>query len=369
MVVTSWSKQAEARSVGRKSGPVQRPRPAAWHDRAMQQGDAVSRETGSASAVDKPDAHVLVLAGGLSYEREVSLRSGRRVLDALRGAGISADMADADAALLATLDANPPDAVVIALHGATGEDGSLRGVLDLCGVPYIGCDARAARLAWDKPSAKSMLRDAGLPTPDWVAMPHDRFSELGAVAILDRIASRLGLPLMVKPAQGGSGLGAAVVREASALPAAMVGCFGYDSTALVERFIPGTVLAVSIIDRNEGPEPLPAVEIVPRNGVYDYAARYTAGLTTWHAPARLSPSVAARVAETAVAAHKALGLRDLSRVDLIVDANNNPAILGVNVSPGMTETSLLPLAVQAAGLKFGDVLTSLVMRAVNRPTS
>lgn len=313
---------------------------------------------------------MLVLAGGLSYERDVSLRSGRRVLDALRGAGVSAEMRDADATLLPMLAADPPDAVVIALHGATGEDGSLRGVLDLCGVPYVGCDARTSRLTWDKPSAKAMLREAGIPTPDWVALPHDRFSELGAVAVLDRIADRLGMPLMVKPAQGGSGLGASVVREAAALPAAMVGCFAYDSTALVERYVPGMDLAVSIVDLGAGPQALPAVEIVPRNGVYDYAARYTAGLTTWHAPARLSPEAASRVAEVALAAHKALGLRDLSRVDLILDESGVPQVLEVNVSPGMTETSLLPLAVQAAdGLDFGTMLATLVGRAVARAAS
>jgi D-alanine-D-alanine ligase len=310
--------------------------------------------------------HVLVLAGGLSYERDVSLRSGRRVLDALRAAGLSAEMRDADVSLLPTLRDDPPSAVVIALHGATGEDGSLRGVLDLCGIPYVGCDARAARLAWDKPTAKAMLREAGIATPDWVALPHDRFSELGAVAVLDRIAERLGLPLMVKPAQGGSGLGAAVVREASALPAAMVGCFAYDSTALVERYVPGTDVAVSVVDLGAGPQALPAVEIVPRNGVYDYAARYTAGLTTWHTPARLSAAVANSVAEAALAAHRALGLRDLSRVDLIVDGDGRVSVLGVNVSPGMTETSLLPLAVQAEGLDFGKMLAGLVERAVAR---
>jgi D-alanine-D-alanine ligase len=314
------------------------------------------------------DMRVLVLAGGLSYERDVSLRSGRRVLDALRGAGLQAELRDADVALLPALQADPPDAVVIALHGATGEDGSLRGVLDLCGVPYVGCDARASRLAWDKPSAKAMLREAGIPTPDWVALPHDRFSELGAVAVLDRIAGRLGLPLMVKPAQGGSGLGASVVRDAASLPAAMVGCFSYHSTALVEQYVPGMDVAVSVVDLGDGPQALPAVEIVPRDGVYDYAARYTAGLTTWHTPARLAPAVAARVAETALAAHEALGLRDLSRVDLIVDADGNPHVLEVNVSPGMTETSLLPLAVQAEGMDFGKLLATLVGRAVARTT-
>jgi D-alanine-D-alanine ligase len=312
------------------------------------------------------DVRVMVLAGGLSYERDVSLRSGRRVLDALRAAGVHAEMRDADVSLLPALQEDPPDAVVIALHGATGEDGSLRGVLDLCGVPYVGCDARASRLAWDKPSAKAMLREAGIPTPDWVALPHDRFSELGAVAVLDRIIGRLGLPLMVKPAQGGSGLGAAVVREEADMPAAMVGCFAYDTTALVEKFVPGADLAVSIVDLGSGPQALPVVEIVPRDGVYDYAARYTAGLTTWHAPARLSDETAARVSETALAAHKALGLRDLSRVDLIVAPDGAPQVLGINVSPGMTETSLLPLAVQAAGLDLGKILATLVDQAVSR---
>jgi D-alanine-D-alanine ligase len=312
------------------------------------------------------DLRVLVLAGGLSYERDVSLKSGRRVLDALRSAGIEAEQRDADVSLLPALQADPPDAVVIALHGATGEDGSLRGVLDLCDVQYVGCDARTARLAWDKPSAKAVLREAGIPTPDWVALPHDRFSELGAVAVLDRIVDRLGLPLMVKPAQGGSGLGAAVVRDAGALPAAMVGCFAYDSTALVERYVAGMDVAVSVVDLGNGPQALPAVEIVPRNGVYDYAARYTAGLTTWHSPARLDAEVAAEVARTALAAHTALGLRDLSRVDLIVDPQGRPHVLEVNVSPGMTETSLLPLAVQAAGLDFGKLLATMVARASAR---
>jgi D-alanine-D-alanine ligase len=317
--------------------------------------------------VNASDLGVVVLAGGLSYERDVSLRSGRRVLDALRAVGIQAQLRDADIALVPALQADPPDAVVIALHGATGEDGSLRGVLDLCGVPYVGCDARASRVAWDKPSAKAVLREAGIPTPDWVALPHERFSELGAVAVLDLIVERLGLPLMVKPAQGGSGLGATVVREAAALPAAMVGCFAYGSTALVEQYVAGMDVAVSVVDLGEGPRPLPAVEIVPRDGVYDYAARYTAGRTTWHVPARLAPAATARLAEVALAAHTALGLRDLSRVDLIVDDAGQPNVMGVNVSPGMTETSLLPLAVQAAGLDLGRLLGAMVARAARRP--
>ncbi|WP_117213541.1 D-alanine--D-alanine ligase family protein [Allorhizocola rhizosphaerae] len=309
---------------------------------------------------------VLVLAGGLSYERDVSLRSGRRVIDALRTAGVEAEMRDADVALLPALMADPPDAVFIALHGSTGEDGSLRGVLELCQVPYIGPDARAARVAWDKPSAKAVLREHEIATPDWVALPHDRFSELGAVAVLDRIVDRLGLPLMVKPAQGGSGLGASVVRDASELPAAMVSCFAYDQTALIERYAEGIDVAVSILDLGEGPTALPPVEIVPSNGMYDYAARYTAGLTTWHAPARLSAEVTKVVVDTALAAHAALGLRDLSRVDLIVGRDGSVTVLEVNVSPGMTETSLLPMAVHAAGMDLGESLAEIARRAVAR---
>lgn len=309
---------------------------------------------------------VLVLAGGLSYEREVSLRSGRRVLSALRRAGVDAELHDADATLLPALAADPPEAVVIALHGATGEDGALRGVLDLVGVPYVGTAAHAARVAWDKPSAKAVLAESGVATPDWVALPHDTFSELGAGALLSRITGRLGLPLMVKPAQGGSGLGAHAVKSAEQLPEAMVGCFAYDSTALIERYVSGPEVAVSVIDLGEGPQVLPAVEIVPHSGVYDYAARYTAGLTTFHVPARLPEALAEQVAQVALAAHTALGLRDLSRVDLIVDTTGTVQVLEVNVAPGMTETSLLPMAVEAAGLEFGTVLARLVDQAVHR---
>jgi D-alanine-D-alanine ligase len=310
---------------------------------------------------------VLVLAGGLSYEREVSLRSGRRVADALRRSGVDAELRDVDATLLSALDADRPDAVFIALHGASGEDGSLRGVLDLLAIPYIGAGADAARVAWDKAAAKASLRSIGLPTPDWIALPHETFRELGAQALLERIVARLPLPLMVKPAEGGSGLGVTAVRSFEELPSAMVACFGYCDTALIERFVPGIDVAVSVVETPQGPAALPAVEIVPADGVYDYTARYTAGTTTWHAPARLDPEIAERAAEIAVAAHEALGLRDLSRVDLLVERESGDIqVLEVAVSPGLTETSLTPTAAQAAGLDFGDLLSELVEQAIKR---
>lgn len=311
---------------------------------------------------------VLVLAGGLSHERDVSLHSGRRVADALAAAGVHCDVRDADASLLAELTPpHPPyDVCLIALHGGAGEDGALREVLELTGLPYAGSTPDACRLAWDKPTAKALLRRAGLATPEAVVLPHASFRELGAAAVLDRLIARLGLPLMVKPGRGGSALGASVVRTAEQLPAAMVACFSYGEAALVERLVEGVEVAVTVLDGPTGPQALPAVEIQPLSGVYDYEARYTAGQTAFYVPARLPAEQAAAVAEVAVAAHTALGLRDLSRVDLIVDRDGSLWVLELNVAPGMTETSLLPLAVDAAGLSFGAVLAGLLQRALAR---
>ncbi len=308
----------------------------------------------------------VVLAGGLTFEREVSLSSGTQVVEALLRAGLDAELRDADSELLPGLAAAPADAVFIALHGSTGEDGAVRAVLDLAGVPYVGSPAAACRLAWDKPAAKSVVKTAGVTTPDWVALPHSTFRELGAGAVLDLIAARLGLPLMVKPASGGSALGAQKVSRVEDLPAAMVSCFAYGDTVLVERFVEGIELAVSVVDLGEGPQALPAVEIAPESGVFDYTSRYTPGLTEYHTPARVTDDVARRAAETALTVHAALGLADLSRTDLIVDADGEIHFLEVNVSPGLTETSMFPMAVEAAGHRLGDVLTRLLRQAAAR---
>jgi D-alanine-D-alanine ligase len=298
----------------------------------------------------------------LTFEREVSLSSGTQVVEELTRHGVEAELRDADAELLPGLAAVPADALFIALHGATGEDGSRRAVLDLAGVPYVGSPAAACRLAWDKPAAKSVVRSAGVPTPDWVALPHSTFRELGAGAVLDLILARLGLPLMVKPASGGSSLGVQKVSRVEDLPAAMVSCFAYGDTVMVERYVEGVELALSVIDLGEGPEALPAVEIAPESGVFDYTARYTPGLTEYHTPARLPEDVAVRAAALAVLVHEVLGLADLSRTDAIVSADGEVHFLEVNVSPGLTETSMFPMAVEAAGYELGEVLAGLLAR-------
>lgn len=309
--------------------------------------------------------HVLILAGGLSPEREVSLRSGERVRDALLEVGVEADVADSDAALIPIITADPPSAAFPVIHGASGEDGSIQEVLSLLGVPYVGATPDACRFAFDKPVAKAIARAAGLATPASVTLPKETFHDLGATAVLDRIVASLGLPLFVKPACGGSALGATRVAAAEDLPGAMISCFAYGDVALIERCLVGTEVAVGVIDLGDGPQALPAVEICPLSGSYDYPSRYTAGQTEFYAPARLSESEAAAAAATAIAAHQALGLRDLSRTDLIM-SGGQAFFLEVNVAPGMTETSTLPMALEAAGQVLGTVCRDLLGLAAAR---
>jgi len=309
---------------------------------------------------------VAVLAGGLSHERDVSLRSGRRLSVALRGQGLTVEEWDTDAGLLERLRTRRPDAVVVALHGGEGENGSVQTVLEMLAVPFVGTSSQGCRRAWDKPTAKALLAKAGFATPHWVVLPHSTFRELGAQGVLDAIVERLGLPLILKPDQGGSALGTHVVREATELPAAMVGCFAYGDTVLAERFVEGVEVAVTVVEGETGPQALPAVEIVPESGVYDYTARYTAGLTDFFAPARLADESAKAVGELAVAAHLLLGLRDISRTDAIVCADGTVQFLEVNLSPGLTETSTVPMAVEASGTSLGSVFGELVSRAIER---
>lgn len=304
---------------------------------------------------------VVVLAGGLSAERDVSLRSGRRLAEALRGQNYEVSVFDVDANLLPALRDEAPSVVVPLVHGAVGEDGSLADVLDALGIAYVGSDAVACRQTFDKAIAKGLVSSAGLRVPDGYSLPHGIFRDLGAPAVMEAIIGRLGLPMMVKPTRGGSALGATLVRTSEELPPAMVAAFAYGDSAMLETFVPGVEVAVSVIDMADGPTALPAVEIQPRSGVYDYAARYTAGETEFFVPARLPDDVAQACATAAVRAHRALGLRDWSRVDFIVD-EQGPVFLEANVAPGMTETSLFPQAVAAGGLTLGEVAAVLVDR-------
>ncbi len=311
--------------------------------------------------------NVIVLAGGLSHERDVSLRSGRRVAQALREHGHTVLEADVNAALLETITSVEDPVVFPVLHGGAGEDGALRSVFDLLRVPYVGSTGPASRIAFDKAVSTPIVaaHAAGFRTPRQSSLPHDMFRELGAANLITALGEHIGFPMMVKPARSGSALGCTKVTQASELPAAVVAAFAYGDIAIVEEFIEGVEVAVSVIDTGDGLRALPAVEIRPRSGVYDYTARYTAGETRFVTPADLAPDEAERCAELALAAHRALGLRDLSRTDIIL-RDGEPVFIEVNVAPGMTETSLLPLAIEASEASFADVCSALVAVARRR---
>jgi D-alanine-D-alanine ligase len=306
---------------------------------------------------------VTVLAGGISHERDISLRSGRRVADALASHGLHVEIRDSDASLLPALLADRPDVIWPVLHGASGEDGALRSLLEFAGVPYVGSTAAATRLAWDKPAAKTLVARAGVPTPHSITLTRDAFRELGAESVLAVVRGELPGELAVKPAQGGSAQGVSLVATEDELRRAMVLAYTYFDVAIIEQRIRGTEIAIGIIDTGDGPVALPAVEIEPLSGVYNFEARYNAGETRFYAPARIDDDVAARATTMALEAHAALGLRHLSRIDLIVDGAGTPWFLEASVMPGLTETSTVALALDAAGHDVGWVFAELAHAA------
>jgi D-alanine-D-alanine ligase len=311
------------------------------------------------------DLNVIVIAGGLSPEREVSLRSGARVADALRRAGVEVELRDVGKDLLPALAQDPSGVVFPVLHGIAGEDGTIKEVLELAGVPYVGARPRACRTAFDKTTAKAILEQAGLKTPASVTLPKQAFHDMGAAALTARVVERLGPELFVKPRACGSAFGVSRVDCAEDLPQALMACFAYHDEALIERRVTGTEIAVAVADLGEGPRALPVVEIVA-DGLYDYTARYTPGAVEFHCPARLPADVGQEAARVAVAAHQALGLLDLSRTDAIVTEAGEVFVLETNVAPGMTETSTYPMALAEAGLDFGGFCRDLAAQAARR---
>lgn len=310
---------------------------------------------------------IAVIAGGLSLEREVSLRSGMRVASALESRGHHVTVLDVDQHLIDQLEDLAPDVAYLALHGRMGEDGTVQGLLELLGIPFTGPDSRASSMAWDKGVVKGVWRRRGVPTPDWISLTSDAVRDLGAARLLSRILDRLPLPLVVKPTQGGASMGVGYVNQPEELTDALLGSFRHHPVALIERAIAGTELAVSIV----GGSVLPAVEIdVPDAGEerhYDFSARYTPGATILHAPARLPEDVVTRATDAAMAAYVESGARHVTRVDLIVDADGAPWLLELDTCPGMTETSLLPAAAEATGWSFAELCERVVQAALDEP--
>lgn len=318
-----------------------------------------------------------VLLGGRSAEREVSLKTGEAVCNVLVKLGYDAHKVDVGSDVCTLLEKARPDAAFIALHGRHGEDGTIQGLLELMEIPYTGSGMLASSLAINKIMSKKIFREAGIPVaPDLVVSRADLFGDLkDRVAssseismsqgyrqklnrLLDKISSSLSLPVIVKPSQEGSTIGVTIVDGDEILEAALETAFGYDDNVLIEKFIPGKLLTVSLLGKT--PDPLPVIEISAKKGFYDYEAKYTPGMTDYIVPAELPARLTGNVQEMAVRAHQALGCEDISRVDLILGDDGGIYVLEVNTIPGMTETSLVPQAAAARGISFEQLVETIL---------
>jgi D-alanine-D-alanine ligase len=300
---------------------------------------------------------VAVLKGGRSLERQVSLRSAARVEDALASLGHQVVPLDAGADLVRQLKAEEPEVAFIALHGPGGEDGTPQELLEILGIPHTGPGVTACMRCMDKVLTKHLLRATGIPTPDWVAFNSTAFRELGAADALEEIEARLGFPLVVKPGAQGSALGVRFAASRDAVPEALVAAFSYDDRVLLERHVSGRELAVSLLDG----EPLPVVEVRPKEeDRFNYEARYEIGRTEYVCPADLASAETTEVQGVATRAYEALGCTGFARVDLMLDADATPQVLEANAIPGLTDTSLFPMAANAAGISFEDLVARIV---------
>jgi D-alanine-D-alanine ligase len=310
-------------------------------------------------------SRVAVLKGGRSLERQVSLNSGARVEESLRRLGHEVIEVDVGHDLVDRLSGDRPDVAFVVLHGRDGEDGTVQELLEVLGIPYTGSRVSACIRASDKVLAKHAMRDAGIPTPDFFAFSETAFRSLGAAQALPAISTRLSFPIVVKPASQGSALGIKFARTASDVPTALIAAFSYDKKVLLERYVAGRELAVSVLEIDGEPQALPIVEAVPeQDAFYDFESRYEIGRTRFICPAELEPDVTTQVQELAVAAFRLLGCSVFARVDLMLDAeSSDPFVLEVNPIPGLTETSLLPQAADAADIGFDDLIARIVAAA------
>jgi D-alanine-D-alanine ligase len=309
-------------------------------------------------------SRVAVLKGGSSLERQVSLRSGARVEDALERLGHEVVPVDVGADLIERLRGARPDAAFVAMHGRDGEDGTVQELLEILGIPYTGSGVLACTRTMDKVLTKHLLVDAGLPTPEFFSFNESAFERLGAGQTLPAIEERLDFPIVVKPARGGSALGIKFARDAGDVPGALVNAFSYDDRVLLERHVTGRDLAVSIVDG----QPLPIVEAVPvEEDFYDFEARYEIGRTRFVCPAELPADASSRASAIALAVYKLLGCYGFARVDLMLEEPSGDLyVLEANAIPGLTETSLLPQAADAAGIGFDSVVARVLELAFER---
>jgi D-alanine-D-alanine ligase len=299
---------------------------------------------------------VSVIMGGTSSERQVSLASGEAVLDALTEQGVDARaivLGPSDDALSMLAGADM-DAAFLALHGKLGEDGCVQGLLELLGIPYTGSSVLSSALAMDKLKSKELFRLHNVPTP-----PYYVFDQKSSAADVEEVHGSFGFPVIVKPRREGSSIGVSRANNMAELSEAIELALAFDSSVLVERFITAREVAVGILDGRV----LGAIEIAPKSGIYDFAAKYTPGMTEYFMPARLAPARYKNVLNLAERAAESLDTSGAVRVDLLVTEGQNEYVLEVNTLPGMTPTSLLPKIAGAAGFGFGELCMAILDRA------
>lgn len=306
---------------------------------------------------------VLVIMGGLSSEREVSISSGQGVYEALLEKGYDAVALDLSRDNLDKIGEIAPDVVFIALHGRYGEDGTVQGLLDLLGIPYTGSGVATSAICMDKIITKKLLIYEGFPTPEFDVLKKNSFNNNGS--IISSLINKFGLPVVVKSSTQGSSIGTYIVKEENALMDSIQKAFELDREVLVEKFIEGDLLTVAVLG-NEYPRVLPIIEIVSSNEFYDYESKYTPGMCEHIIPARISDELSQKIEVIAADCYQALGCRGTARIDFMVDKNNNPYILEVNTIPGMTGMSLVPDAARAVGISYADLVEMLINLALEQ---
>jgi D-alanine-D-alanine ligase len=313
---------------------------------------------------------VAVLKGGPSLERQVSLRSAARVENALEQLGHEVVSIDVDRELVQRLRESDADVAFVALHGRGGEDGTVQEILEIVGMPYTGSGVPACIRSMDKVLTKHLLIENGLPTPDFFAFNETAFKQVGAAEALPAVEERLGFPVVVKPAAQGSALGIRFARAPEDVPEALIAAFSYDDKVLLERYVDGRELAVGLLERDGEVQALPVVEAQPKEEYFfDFEARYEIGKTDFICPADLPGAVTERVQEIAVAVYRILGCYGFARVDMILSSDGEPQVLEGQAIPGLTETSLLPQAAEAAGLPFEQLIEMIIEQALARPVA
>jgi len=306
-------------------------------------------------------ARIGVLLGGQSAEREISLKTGQAVHRALLRLGYDAVPIDVDASFLQQLRDTKVEIAFVALHGPGGEDGTIQGLLEMVGIPYTGSGVRASAIAMHKVTAKALLDYHGIPVPPGTVVRSGKRGKASPVP-----PAGLKWPVVVKPAAQGSTFGVSIVRQASEWQAALRHAHKYDQEAVVEAYIAGREITVSVLGGSSEPLALPAIEIQAPGGFFDYAAKYEKGRTTYLCPAPLHANVSRQVQDLAVRTYQLLACQGAARVDFRVTERGRPFVLEINTVPGMTETSLLPMAAAKAGIAYDSLTERILQSALRR---